>query len=152
KPTLDAPRVLQDELEIPASYESAGALQSDRKIAKSGEGTAAARPGAGCTSKAVRCGRDPGSRKGTQIVHSVDGERASSGAQRNRQHLVEIAIVQSTFPSHADQGSAHQVLDGGRIEVIDQQSHVLGMHSRAIELVGEPCDGHVVECEQAIKA
>ncbi len=39
-------------------------------------------------------------------------------------HLIEVAVVQPPVPTHRQRGAAHQAVDGGRVERVDQLLHV----------------------------
>src|ERR1700745_2325970 len=67
------------------------------------------------------------------------------------EHLIEVAIVKHSIPSNAHERPAHQAGYDRRIEMLDQQFHVLCTFSTAVQEVGEALDRHVRKGEQAMK-
>src|SRR5690348_6852635 len=76
----------------------------------------------------------------------------SRAAERNVQHLVEIAIEEPPVIANADQRAAHQTIDGRRIEMIDEQSHVFRVSSIAHQLPRKAIYRHVRDRQQMIEA
>jgi hypothetical protein len=67
-------------------------------------------------------------------------------------HLVEVTVIERTVVADADDRSAHQVGDGARIEVVDEESHVLVEPAPLVKLMGKAIDRHVGDREQAAEA
>ena len=66
-------------------------------------------------------------------------------------HLVEIAVVDSSLPVDADQRAAHDVRDCLWIEIIYQQLHVGFSFTASLEVVREAVDWEVGQCEELIE-
>src|SRR6476661_6609426 len=67
------------------------------------------------------------------------------------EHLIEVAIVKHSVPSNAHERPAHQAGNDRRIEVLDQQFHVVRAFFIAVQEVGEALDWHVRKSEQSMK-
>lgn len=67
------------------------------------------------------------------------------------EHLIEIAIVQSSVPSDGNCVSAHQVRDGLWIERLGQPLHVVFIVSGSQEKLQEPADRHVRDAEEVVE-
>src|SRR3989338_7959194 len=71
--------------------------------------------------------------------------------QRHIQHLIEVAIVDGTLPSHAEKAQTHDVIQGCRVETIFQKLHVLVILPSQSEKLLEARDRHVGETVETIE-
>ena len=110
---------------------------------------AAARARSGGASKAMRRGRDSIAGKRGDVVDIPDG--SIRAAERDFQHLIEIAVIEAPVPSDADQGASHQRVHRRWVEVIHEQAHILGVIAGGSELMRKSRDWHVGDGQQAIE-
>jgi len=64
-------------------------------------------------------------------------------AHRQIQHLVEVAIVESSIPADRDGVAAHHAGGGSRIEGVGQSLHILLVIAALHEKLKKPADRHV---------
>src|SRR5919108_2972705 len=67
------------------------------------------------------------------------------------EHLVEVAVIDRTFPTDADEISAHQLVESGVIEVVSEQFHVIVVFTAELEMGLITRDRHVAETIEMIK-
>src|SRR6478609_2679987 len=77
--------------------------------------------------------------------------RQAQPSHADFEHLIEVAIVKHSVPSNAHERPAHQAGNDRRIEVLDQQFHVVRAFFIAVQEVGEALDWHVRKSEQSMK-
>src|SRR5262245_14212956 len=114
------------------------------------EAPATARAGARGAAEAVRAGRD---RLRLELGEGPQVEDAArSAAERELEHLVEVAVVERAVEAHRHRLATHELRHGAGIEVAHEQRHVLGRPPIALERVREALDRHVRQREQAPEA
>ena len=95
------------------------------------------------------------SRYNPPAVESRDIERRNmarrGGPYFQIQHLIEVAVVQSSIPSDGDGIAAHQARDGLWIERLGQPIHVVLVVAGSQEKLQEPADRHVRDAEEMIE-
>src|SRR5919198_2178946 len=67
------------------------------------------------------------------------------------EHLVEVAVIDRTFPTDADEISAHQLVESGVIEVVSEQFHVIVVFTADLEMGLIARDRHVAETIEMIE-
>ena len=72
-------------------------------------------------------------------------------AHRQIEHLVEIAVVDGTFPADTYKIAAHDLLEGGGIEASFQQFHIAIIFAAQFEMGGIAGDRHVGQTKKAIE-
>src|SRR5262249_28346800 len=113
----------------------------------SGQRAAAARAGARRGAEAVRPGGDRRARELAEIVDVPHGAGARR-TERQLEHLVEVAIVQTAVVADAHEAAAHEAGDGVGVEVVHEQRHVAFRLAPARQLHREAADGHVRDREE----
>ena len=73
---------------------------------------------------------DVPARQLAEVVQLPDREAASTYS--DFKHLIEVAIVERSIPSDAHERPAHEAGHSCRIEVLDEQSQVVGLFSPAL--------------------
>src|SRR5688500_10260278 len=87
---------------------------------------------AGRAAEAVRAGRD-GAPLELLGVELAEGLRAPF-VRAEPEHLVEVAVVETARPVHAQSRAAHQPLDRGRVEGVHEAAHVALLVPRAAQV------------------
>ena len=72
-------------------------------------------------------------------------------ADRKIQHLVEIAVVESTFPPNGDRRAAHDAVSGSRIESIHELFHLFFVIFGAQQEFKKTADGHVGDSVERVE-
>ena len=67
------------------------------------------------------------------------------------EHLIEVAIVQSSVPSDGNRVPAHQTRYGLWIERLGQLLHVLRIVARSQQKLQKPADWHVGNAEEMVE-
>jgi hypothetical protein len=107
------------------AYRDAGSRMHDRfwlcetwlEIGVLGEGSATTRSGTRCTAETVVSGGDGVVREYAEVVDIKNRSRRSW--RDDLECLIEVAIIDRTVVSDADEVATHQVRDCGRVEIVD---------------------------------
>ena len=67
------------------------------------------------------------------------------------EHLIEVAVVEIAFPIDRDERAAHQIVDGSRIEAVDQFLHVQLVLLLTQQIIEKAADGHIRDGVQTIE-
>src|SRR5262245_66340779 len=95
------------------------------------ERPAAARARPRGAAEAVSRGRDLLAREAVERLDVEDAARAP--AERDLQHLVEVAVVERAVPADGDEVPAHEAGHGRGVEVVHEQAPVLVRAPLALE-------------------
>ena len=78
-------------------------------------------------------------------LHQIKVADMSGGAMIHRQieHLVEVAVVEGTIPTHGDCVAAHDTGRGSGVEGVGQSLHILFVVAALQEKLKKPADRHV---------
>ncbi len=78
-----------------------------------------------------------------------DVQRLSAAVgDRQIEHLIEIAVVNPTVPTDADQIAAHHLIDSASVEVAFEQFHVRIVLAAQFEMRRVARDRHVGQAKQ----
>ena len=86
-----------------------------------------------------------------EILDVPNGSGTIPWFQFDIEHLVEIAVVELTVITNADQRAAHQAVDCARIEIPFQEIHIDAVLALAPQLFFEPVNGHVGDGQQVME-
>ena len=97
--------------------------------------------------------REPSPRQSRERVHVEHRQRpvppvALLPRHRQVELLVKVAIVHLPVPAHAHQVPAHHPVRRRRVEVFDEQLHVLLRLARPVQFIRETLDGHVGQSDE----
>src|SRR5262245_15623548 len=111
---------------------------------------AAARACSGGAAEAVRSGRHGGAVERRQVVQ-VPHRACPVPAERQLQHLVEVAVVETSVVADADERPTHETVHRRGIEVVHEERHVALRRAPPGQLLREPVDRHVRDRQQAVE-